>query len=348
MRRRRAARAKLVARDLVPLASTAPASGGVAFKSKGGAMLRQRTAAARLVPASVTILAALVACVPASAATPLRLVNRARPAAAVTRPLTTYGGSTSQDAPFALQVARNHKTLVRLIIHAVAKCPDGTRLIESGPAQFAGALPTLIQANTFIGNALPASGRFRFSGLAAERFGDSTGALDETITGRVTGARARGTYRMRIQLHPSDDSAPTQTCDTGALTWKADASPGRVFAGLTAAGRPVVIKASADRRRVSDARISWSAPCDPSGGFAYAEHFGAFPMSATGHFGDAFDQHSDPGPDGSTDHYHYDLRGTASGRTARGTFAASAQRQAADGTPIMTCTMAAEAWTAKS
>jgi hypothetical protein len=71
-------------------------------------------------------------------------------------------------------------------------------------------------------------------------------------------------------------------------------------------------------------------------------------MSATGHFGDVFDQKGDPEPDGSIDRYHYDLRGTVSRTTARGTFAASAQRSAADGTPITTCTMAAEAWTATS
>ena len=49
-------------------------------------MLRQRTGAARFVPAPVAILAALVACAPAPApAPPLHLVNRARPAAATAR-----------------------------------------------------------------------------------------------------------------------------------------------------------------------------------------------------------------------------------------------------------------------
>lgn len=314
-------------------------------------MLRQRTGAARLVPAPVVILAALVACVPASAAVPLRLVNRARPGAAAiggSTPLTVYGGATSQDAPFALQVARNHKRLVRLLINAVATCPDGSKVAESGPARFVAAAPTFIQANTFLGSALPANGKFRYPGLASETFGAWTGALHETITGRVTGARARGTYRMSIELTADDGSAPAQTCTTGTLTWTADASPGRVFAGLTAAGRPVVIKASADRRRVTDALISWGAPCDPSGMFFYGEHFVGFPMSATGHFGDVFDQNSDPRPDGSTGRYHYDLRGTVGRRAARGTFAASAQQLAAEGTPTATCTMAAEPWTARS
>src|SRR6476646_6743677 len=99
-------------------------------------MLRQRTGAARLVPAPVAILAALVACTPAPAALPLHLVNRVRPAAATPalRPLTTYGGSTSQDAPFALIFSKDLWRLTCLLLHAEVLFFNDMATTESGQA----------------------------------------------------------------------------------------------------------------------------------------------------------------------------------------------------------------------
>jgi hypothetical protein len=311
-------------------------------------MLHHRILCPRIAAGLVTLTAVLAACASATAAPPVRLVNRPVAAAAVSKtPLTVYGGLTSQDTPFALQIARDHKHLVRLLVFASARCPDGAVVSESGPARFTGALPTLIQANTIIGNALPRSGKFHYDGLASEDYGTFTGGLQETITGRVTGSRARGTYRMTVDLRAKDGSSQ-QTCTTGTLTWKTESAPGRVFAGLTAAQRPVVIRASADRRRVTDALIGWGAPCDPSGAFIYGEHFTGFPVASTGRFGDAFDQTPTPAADGSHGTFHYELAGSLGHAKARGTFAATARFTAADGTTTATCTQATESWSATS
>lgn len=297
-------------------------------------MLRLTTGAARLCSALVTLTAALAACAPASAAT-------------APRPATIYGGGTSQDAPIAIQVSRDHRRLVRLLEYVTAKCSNGALVTEAGPVPFSATPPTFIQANTLLGDTLPRSGRFRYTGLAAEHYGDMQGALDETIAGTVSGLRAHGTYRVTIKLTAADGS-PGPTCSTGTLSWKADASPGRVFAGLTGAGMPLVLRASADRRKMTDVRIGWGAGCVPDGYFGYGEHFVAFALSSTGRFGDTFDQGPTTDSDGGTQRYHYELAGTVGRTKATGSFAATATFTNADGTTQATCTQPREHWTAGS
>lgn len=315
-------------------------------------MLRQRTGAARLVPAPVAIVAALVACAPASAASPLRLVNRARPAAAVTptRPLTTYGGSSSQDSPFALIVSKDHKRLARVLVHVEAACPSGAVVIESGAAAFepSGGPPS-VSRNRFVGNTLPRSGRFRAKGAALESYGPTMyGKVSEALTGKVRGNRAKGTFRLTVQIVDANTSAVQETCDTGPLTWHTAAVVGKVYAGLTAASRPVVVELSSDRSEVTDLRIGWDAACQPEGGFSIGDHVGGFPVDTSGHFGHPFDIGPFTRDDGDSIKVHYAVTGKLAATRVTGTFAATYTRTAPDGTVQATCDRTVQHWSAVS
>ena len=315
-------------------------------------MLRQRTGAARFVPAPVAILAALVACAPASAAAPLHLVNRARPAAAstATPALTTYGGSTSQDAPFALIVSKDHRRLTRLLLHADAPCSDGSGATESGQASIEPpGGPRGGGRNLFVGDRLPRSGSFRIKGSAMEGYGGTIyGKLSETLAGRVKGNRAKGTFRMTVQVIDANTGAVQATCDTGPLSWHTAAVPGKVYAGLTGGGRPVVVALTPDRGMVSDLRIGWDATCQPEGGFLVADHLGNFLVDTAGTFGHPFDAGPFAGPDGSSIALHYALAGRLTATRATGTFAATMTQTAADGTVQTTCDRSLEHWSAVS
>src|SRR6478672_7839118 len=315
-------------------------------------MLRQRTGAARLVPVPVAILAALVACTPAPAALPLHLVNRVRPAAATPalRPLTTYGGSTSQDAPFALIVSKDHRRLSRVLLHADAQCSDGSRATESGQASIeAPGGPRGGGRNLFVGNRLPKSGSFRVKGTATELYGGTIyGKLAETLAGKVKGNRAKGTFRMTVQVIDANTGAVQATCDTGTLSWRTAAVPGKVYAGLTGAGRPVVVALTPDRGMVSDLRIGWDATCQPEGGFLVADHLGNFPVDSSGTFGHPVDAGPFAASDGSSIAVHYTLAGRLSATRATGTFAATMTQTAADGTVQATCDRPLQHWSAVS
>ena len=315
-------------------------------------MLRQRTGAARFVPAPVTILAALAACVPASAATPTRLVNRARPAAAATaaRPLTTFGGSTSQAAPFALIVSKDHQRLASLLLHADAPCADGSHATESGIASIEphGAARG-DGRNRFVGNRLPRSGSFRVKGSALESYGATQyGRVSETLAGRIKGNRAKGTLRMTIVVVDANTGAAQTTCDTGPVTWRSAAVPGKVYAGLTSGRRPVVVELSPDRSMVADLRVSWDATCQPEGGFLIADHLGNFPVDTAGHFGHPFDAGPFTAQDGSSVALHYDLAGRVTAKRVAGTLAVTLTQTAPDGTVQSTCSRPVEHWSATS
>ena len=315
-------------------------------------MLRQRTGAARLVPAPVAIVAALVACVPASAAPPTPLVNRARPAAAApaSRPLTTYGGSTSQDAPFALIVSRDHRRLARLLMHAEAPCSDGGHATESGAASIdPPGGPRGDGRNRFIGNRLPAGGSFRVKGTALESYGGTEyGRVSETLAGRVRGNRAKGTFRMTVRVVDANTGSVLATCDSGALAWRSAAVPGKVYAGLTGALRPVVVELTPDRAMVSDLRIAWDATCQPEGGLLVGDHLGDFPVDTSGHFGHPFDAGPYTGADGSSISLRYALRGRLTATRATGTFGTRLTQTAPDGPVQATCDRPLQHWSATS
>ena len=315
-------------------------------------MLRPRTGAARFVPAPVAILAALAAGAPAAAAAPLRLVNRARPAAAsaLSRPLTTYGGSTSQDSPFALIVSKDHTRLARLLVHADARCSDGSSATESGAAAMEPpGGPRGDGRNLFVGNRLPAGGRFRAKGTALESYGGTEyGQLSETVAGRVRGNRAKGTFRMTVRVVDANTGAVVATCDSGALTWRSAAVPGKVYAGLTGGLRPVVVELSPDRSTVSDFRIGWDATCRPDGSFLVGDHLGGFPVDTSGHFGRPFDAGPYAAADGSSISLHYALAGRLTATRATGTFGVTATQTGPDGTVQSTCDRSLQHWSATS
>lgn len=315
-------------------------------------MLRQRTGAARFVPAPVAILAALAACTPASAAVPTRLINRVRPAAASTlsRPLTTYGGSTSQDSPFALIVSKDHRRFARLLMHVDVPCPDGRMVIESGAAAFqAGGGPSSSGRNSFAGNRLPKNGSFRMKGAALEGYGGTLyGAVSETLAGKVKGNRAKGTLRLTVQIVDANTRAVQQTCDSGPLTWRTAAVPGKVYAGLTAASRPVVVELSPDRSVVTNLRIGWEAPCQPEGDLMIGDDIGGFPVDTSGRFGNPFDLGPFTRDDGDSVAVHYAVTGRLTATKATGTFAARFTRTAPDGTVQATCDRPLQHWSAAS
>lgn len=314
-------------------------------------MLRQATGAARIVPALVSITAALVVSAPTAAAAPMRLVNRARPPAATTavRPLTTYGGSTSQQSPFALIVSKDHKRLVSALLHVDAFCPDGTRAIESASASIQSSGQRAGGRNTFVGDRLPVSGKFRVTGSATEDYGGAVyGQLSESLAGKVTGNRAKGTLRLVVQIIDASTGAVQQTCDSGTLTWRTSAVPGKVYAGLTAGFRPVVVELSADRSMVSDLRIGWDAECQPEGSLLVGDDVGNFPVDTSGHFGHVFDAGPFATSDGGSVSAHYAVTGRLSAKRASGTFAVTVTSTAADGTVQSTCARPAERWSATS
>jgi hypothetical protein len=257
---------------------------------------------------------------------------------------TTYGGTTSDGDPFALVVTKNHHNLVRLLVHARADCPDGSRVYESGAAAFAPTPPTAITGNTIIGNKLAASGRFSLHGVDAKGYGSAIGLFTETLTGKIKGRKATGTFQMTVAIVDATTEQTIQTCSSQKLTWTTQASPGNIYVGLTADQMPVVITLAQNRGLVRDLRIAWRATCQPEGSTVVGDHLANFVIRGS-RFGSIFDAGPFTDPDGTTWQLHYDVHGSVSRTVASGTFAATYTQQDSAGATT-TCAMPAEQWSA--
>jgi hypothetical protein len=258
---------------------------------------------------------------------------------------TVYGGSTSDDAPFGLQLSKDHRRLVQLIVHAQADCPSGRHTFVSEAIPFAARRPASVTANTIGGNRLPASGAFSLHGAGVQNYGDSGGVVEEDVTGRIRGRAAKGTFRFAVAIIDHASGATVETCSSDTLQWHATAAPKRIFIGVSASRQPVVVALTADRLQIADLRIAWSAACDPAGTLMVGDHLMHFRIAPSGSFGGAFDAGPYPNGDGSAAAFHYEVHGTVARTATSGTLAATFTLRDASGATT-TCTLPAERWKA--
>jgi len=259
---------------------------------------------------------------PALAAASLAL-TAAAPAAA-SAPATIYGGTLADDAPFALRFAKDGRTLDSLLAHVRLTCDGGERRTLSG-------------VDTFPRVLLSKRGALRADGTTTADFDDGTGAVTERLRGTVRKGRARGTLSTTMVLTDAATGA-RRSCRSGTLRWTAISSPGRVFAGTTSDGRPVVLRRSRDGSEVESLSVSYYAACGLGGGYAIGEELVDFPLRPSA-FGDSWTYEPDPSLS-----VQYTLRGRVGAARASGTLrVVVTDEQAQD-----TCDTTQLSWTARS
>jgi hypothetical protein len=297
--------------------------------------------------AGVAALLVLAAAAPAAAA-PRRLLNRpVAIAAAAKKPVAAvYGGHTSQFDPIGLRVARGGRALSSVLLDVETTCDNGAGYTWAGPASFAAAPPaTPGEANVFTPAKVSRAGAFSADGRALASFGDTVGLVTEHIAGRLRRGKGRGTLDVTIDV--SDQAgAHVTTCHSGGLRWTTRSKPGRVYAGLTSAGGPVVVERSNDGRKVNTFWVSYAAPCQPGGAAVIGEGLTNFLISE-GSFGDRWtdDEKAD---DGSSTHFEYVLDGDVGKTRASGVFRARLTDTDPSGAPKDTCDTAQVSWSARS
>jgi hypothetical protein len=264
----------------------------------------------------------------------------ARPAAAV------YGGHTTQFDPIALQVARGGRALTSALLDVETACDNGADYTWGGPASFAAALPaTPGEANVFAPAKVSRSGAFSADGRTRSSFGDTVGLVTEHIAGRLRRGKGRGTLDVTIEV--SDQAgAHVTTCRSGAQRWTARSKAGRVYAGLTSDGGPVVVERSSNGGKVSTFWVAYVAPCQPSGAAVIGEGLTDFPIS-DGSFGDRWTD-DEKNADGSSTHFEYRLGGDVGKTRMSGIFEARLTDMDPSGAPIHTCDTTQMSWSARS
>jgi hypothetical protein len=144
-----------------------------------------------------------------------------------------------------------------------------------------------------------------------------------------------------------DTGATITTCRSGTVRWEARSAPGRVYAGLSASGQPLVIERSRNGRKVTILWVAFTAPCPSGGAFEIGMGLTNFTISKSGRFGDSWND-DEKRDDGGSDTRAYTFDGTVGASRASGTFGVKIARKDAGGGVMETCESPLEHWTARS
>ena len=259
-----------------------------------------------------------------------------------------YGGHTSAYAPFTLRVANDGRALTGMGTQVDFDCDDGYGASWSGFASFRAFAPATVDAgrNVFSPARISRRGAFRARGEAVWAYGtDATGEIAERLRGTVRRGVAHGTYTATLVLRNTDTGALVSTCHTGTVRWQARSAPGRVYAGFSARGEPLVIERSPAEVKVL--WVSWAAPCDDGGAFETGEGLTNFAITRRGHFGDRWTDGSKL-DDGGSLVRAYAFDGTIGASRAAGSFGVTVTRKDAAGNVTESCESEPDRWTARS
>jgi len=140
-----------------------------------------------------------------------------------------------------------------------------------------------IATGTIYGGHIP--GDFRAHGQSTGGDNNEAWAFDESVSGRIRGDRAKGSYRATAVFTDVATGARA-SCDSGPVSWSAVSAPKRVYAGLTQQNLPVVIERRKGTGQIGQVRMAWEYACTPSGDtFTMAAPLGPMRLDAGGRFG---------------------------------------------------------------
>lgn len=260
--------------------------------------------------------------------------------------LLTYAGNTSFGRPFVLQVRRG--AVIRMAISWDASC------VQSGVLAFGGILdrelgppPESVGPDSgflFFGGSLTRLGGFSGQGLGTMPVADADGAVEQTISGRVSSTRASGHWRVRVDVIDPDTSLADDSCKTSTFSWSAARSPGHAYGGYTNQDNPAVVQINKARSTVSAFRIAWTAPCGDDTNLTTSTTLTGLPL-AGGKFGTTRTIDGVTGDDDTPVKFAVDLKGNATKSRATGTFQVTVTNPSS---PTATCTSPTIEWNTAS
>jgi hypothetical protein len=203
-----------------------------------------------------------------------------------------YGGQPSEpqsQAQLVLSLSNDGRKLTKVTFHVNAACTEDFTPLDFGTPIMVDQAPEMVRdgEHYLIGGRI-ANGRISGRIFGADTIGDATIADFMTLTLAGTVGRTRASGRMQVlyvrrNLMTGDVVAQ---CSKN-VAWRSIRAPGRVYAGATSQGEPIVIELTSDRKRVDHAHLGWYANCT-QGGFVEFAHdefdLRSFALSRTGAF----------------------------------------------------------------
>jgi hypothetical protein len=258
-----------------------------------------------------------------------------------------YGGSTSGGEAIVVNADKARKRLRTAVVAWKADCGDGPYFATGSALTASKTSPGFTPDPGEL--LMSRNGKRRFAGMqhGAVDLGDSIGAVEVRLEGRLGAKAASGTLSAKVAIIDKATGNQQQTCTTGRMRWKAARSPGRVYAGRTSQDQPFVARLDARRKRITDLLVSWdSSSCRPEGFVHYGESLSNFGLASTGRFADSWDD-TEQGADGNAARITYAVAGRVARRgAARGTLRIGVTWTDAAGATTRSCDSGAVSWKA--
>jgi len=172
------------------------------------------------------------------------------------------GQQLSERLQLVLDVSDDGARLEGMSFFLDMTCRRSDPTVDMGRTTTVAALPAQPSAGSHLlaGGAI-AAGRLTATLLTARARGSSLmDVVRGELTGAVTPSAARGTLVARRTVLELGTGRVLRSC-TRAIPWRTIRGRGTVFGGATSRGAPVVLRVTRDHRRVTQALISWAAPC---------------------------------------------------------------------------------------
>ncbi len=259
-----------------------------------------------------------------------------------------FGGSTSAGEAIVLTTDAKAKKLRSAVLAWEAECADGmtfpmavalTPVVTPGLGFTPGWDDLVMSKN--------AKGRFAGQEFAVMSSATQTMLVNVDISGKLRSGKASGKLKAIVSILDANTAAELTTCETRSLSWSASRSAGRIYAGKTTQDEPVVVRLDRKGKRVADLLVGWqSSTCNPERYLRFAESFSGFGVRAR-RFGETWDD-SFPTDDGGQIAYAYDVAGTVSRRSMRGTLQVIVTGTDAAGATDLTCDSGAVGWRAST
>jgi hypothetical protein len=172
------------------------------------------------------------------------------------------GQQLSERLQLVLDVSDDGTRLERMSFFVDMTCRRSDPTVDMGITTSVAALPAQPAAGSHLlaGGAI-AGGRLTATLLTARSRGDRLlDVVRGDLSGSVSASAARGTLVARRTVVELATGRILRSC-TRAIPWRTIRGAGTVFGGATSVGAPVVLRVTQDHRRVTQALISWAAPC---------------------------------------------------------------------------------------
>lgn len=232
----------------------------------------------------------------------IALLALAGPAPAAAPRGTSYGGAGTAEDAVVFLLSPNGGRVTRAALMVDVTCDSGR------------AAAVTVLSGSPVG--LRPSGAFTFTDSGTAPISGGVLRSDVSVKARATGRRIRGTATVRATI-VAPDGATIARC-SGTSRFTARSQPGRVFAGITTQGAPVVVEIVPSGVMVKHFHIGWTAGCDQNLYFSLGDTVVDFSIVG-GRFGNRFTG-SYNSSDGYRLSYRYDVRGRITGARVNGTF----------------------------